>query len=48
MGFPKTENDYSVCTTWAECDDGYYLVDLWKDKLEFPMSTINVESRKRV
>ena len=32
----KTENDYSVCTTWAECDDGYYLVDLWKDKLEFP------------
>ena len=32
----KAANDYSVCTTWAECENGYYLIDLWKDKREFP------------
>lgn len=32
----KTTNDYSVCTTWAECANGYYLVDVWKQKVEFP------------
>lgn len=32
----KTTNDYSVCTTWAETDRGFYLVDLWKQKAEFP------------
>lgn len=32
----KAENDFSVCETWAECDDGYYLLDLWKGKEEFP------------
>ncbi len=32
----KTANDYSVCTTWAECDSGYYLLDVWKQKVEFP------------
>lgn len=32
----KSTNDYSVCTTWAECADGYYLIDLWKDRVEFP------------
>jgi predicted phage terminase large subunit-like protein len=30
------ENDYSVCTTWGEADDGYYLVDLWRNKVEYP------------
>jgi predicted phage terminase large subunit-like protein len=28
--------DYSVCTTWADCADGYYLIDLYKAKVEFP------------
>tara|TARA_Y100001973_G_scaffold42267_1_gene63098 strand:- start:15621 stop:16805 length:1185 start_codon:yes stop_codon:yes gene_type:complete len=30
------ENDYSVGTLWADCQDGYYLVDLVRDKFEFP------------
>lgn len=32
----KTGSDYSVCTTWAECANGYYLVDLFKQRVEFP------------
>jgi predicted phage terminase large subunit-like protein len=32
----KQENDYSVCTTWAECENGYYLLDRYKDKIEYP------------
>ena len=32
----KAENDYSCCTTWAECEGGYYLIDLWKERVEFP------------
>ena len=32
----KEQNDYSVCTTWAECDAGYYLIDRFKDKMEYP------------
>lgn len=30
------ENDYSVCTTWGVADTGYYLLDCWKGKVEFP------------
>ena len=30
------ENDYSVCALWGETDDGYYLVDVWREKVEFP------------
>lgn len=29
-------NDYSVCSTWAEGRNGYYLVDLWRQKVEAP------------
>jgi len=32
----NAENDYSCCTTWAECEGGYYLIDLWKERVEFP------------
>jgi predicted phage terminase large subunit-like protein len=32
----KEANDYSVCTTWGETDTGFYLLDIWKDKQEFP------------
>jgi predicted phage terminase large subunit-like protein len=35
-GKTKQENDYSVCQTWLELSDGYYLVDLFRDRLEFP------------
>lgn len=30
------ENDYSVCTTWLVAENGYYLLDLWKGRVEFP------------
>jgi predicted phage terminase large subunit-like protein len=29
-------NDYSVCTTWQVVKRDYYLVDVWRGKLEFP------------
>ncbi len=29
-------NDYSVCTTWQEKDNAYYLLDLYQEKLEYP------------
>src|SRR4029079_315424 len=29
-------NDYSVCTTWGEAESGYYLLDRWKRRVEFP------------
>jgi predicted phage terminase large subunit-like protein len=32
----KTHNDFSVCTTWADTDQGFYLLDCWKEKVEFP------------
>jgi predicted phage terminase large subunit-like protein len=30
------ENDYSVCHTWGVSDNGFYLLDRWKEKVEFP------------
>jgi len=32
----KTQNDYSVCTVWGEAQNGFYLLDVWRDKVEFP------------
>ena len=32
----NTQNDYSVCTTWGESQNGYYLLNVWRDKVEFP------------
>jgi predicted phage terminase large subunit-like protein len=29
-------NDYSVCTTWVVTPSGYYLTDLFRERLEFP------------
>jgi predicted phage terminase large subunit-like protein len=29
-------NDYSVCTTWGANQSGYYLLGLWRDRVEFP------------
>ena len=31
-----TENDYSVCTTWGATENGYYLLHLWRGRVEFP------------
>jgi predicted phage terminase large subunit-like protein len=30
------DNDYSVCTTWGEAENGYYLIDVIRRKLEYP------------
>jgi len=30
------ENDYSVIATWGEGQNGYYLLSLWRDRVEFP------------
>ena len=29
-------NDYSVCTTWAKVKRDYYLLHVWRGRLEFP------------
>ena len=29
-------NDFSVCTTWGETKAGWYLLDRWKRRVEFP------------
>ena len=29
------DNDYSVCTTWGVGETGYYLLDVWKRRVEF-------------
>ncbi len=29
-------NDYSVGGLWAECDNGFYLVDVWRNKVQYP------------
>jgi predicted phage terminase large subunit-like protein len=33
----KEENDYSVCTTWGTIGDNYYLIDIWRDKVKYPV-----------
>ena len=30
------DNDRSVCTTWGVARDGYYLLDCWAGRVEFP------------
>lgn len=30
------QNDYSVGTTWGEAENGFYLLDRWKGRCEFP------------
>jgi predicted phage terminase large subunit-like protein len=30
------DNDRSACTTWGVADDGYYLLDCWAERVEFP------------
>lgn len=31
-----TENDFSVCTTWGVSESGYFLMHLWRGRVEFP------------
>ncbi|MCZ7616741.1 MAG: phage terminase large subunit [Ignavibacteriaceae bacterium] len=30
------ENDYSVCITWVYTNAGFYLIDVWRGRVEFP------------
>lgn len=32
----KERDDYSACTTWGRTTNGYYLLDIWRGKVEFP------------
>jgi len=32
----KSSNDYSVCTIWGETDNGFYLLEVLRQRLEFP------------
>jgi len=32
----KEHNDYTVGTLWAECEPGYYLVDMYREKVQWP------------
>jgi predicted phage terminase large subunit-like protein len=32
----KGENDYTVCTTWGEAENGYYLLDVLRLRMEYP------------
>lgn len=32
----KQSSDYSVCATWGATATGYYLLDLWRARVEFP------------
>jgi predicted phage terminase large subunit-like protein len=29
-------NDYSVCSVWGVAQNGIYLLDVWRKKVEFP------------
>ena len=30
------QNSYSVCTTWGSTENGYYLLSVWRGRVEFP------------
>ncbi len=30
------KNDWSCCTTWMQTQTGYYLLDLWRGRVEYP------------
>lgn len=29
-------NDYSVCTAWGKRENAYYLLDVWRERVDFP------------
>jgi predicted phage terminase large subunit-like protein len=35
-------SDWSVCTTWLKAGRNYYILDVWRDRLEFPALTKKV------
>lgn len=39
-------NAYSACTTWAKCPDGYFLLDVWRDRPNFADLVKQVKAQK--
>lgn len=39
-------NSFTVCTTWAKCPDGYYLLDVWRDRPNFAELVKQVKAQK--
>ena len=37
-------NDFSVCTSWGILNDCYYLLDMFRDKLEYPKLKIKLQT----
>jgi len=37
-------NDYSVCATWLKTDTGFYLLDLWRNKVEAPQLEVAAQT----
>jgi predicted phage terminase large subunit-like protein len=33
----KKKNDYSACSVWHQYRDGYFLIDMWEEKVQFPV-----------
>ena len=33
----KEENDFSVCLTWGIINHNYYLIDMWRAKVKYPL-----------
>ena len=40
-------NDWSVCTTWAIKQKNFYLLDVWRARVEFPAEEFASASVKR-
>jgi len=41
----EEQNDYSVCGTWYLTDNGFYLVDLFQERVDFPRLKIECVNR---
>lgn len=44
-GKDKQENDYSACLTGAECQNGFYLTDLWMERVQYPELLVAAEAQ---
>ena len=42
----KKQNDYCACATLACAKNRYYLLDVWKERMEYPEMLREIESRK--
>lgn len=40
-----TNPDFSVCTTWGMTRQGYFMIDRWKDRVEYPVLVQSAENQ---